>query len=78
MKSVRIKDNSFIDHDELAPISRLTEKILDKTLVRLEREGFFVFPETDRTDLTKNQMILRREGGRVPIRKCDGTAGSRR
>ncbi len=62
MKSVRIKDNSFIDHDKLAPISRLTEKILDKTLVRLEREGFFVFPETDRTDLTKNQMILHREG----------------
>ena len=65
MERVRIKDNAFISRDELAPVSNLTEKIVDKTLSRLEREGIFVFPETERDtkDLTFDQMILRRADG---------------
>lgn len=63
MKPVRIKDNWLILPDELIPISNLTEKIVDKTLSQLEREGIFVFPETERDtkDLAPDQMILRRD-----------------
>lgn len=60
MKLLKIKDNSWQKKDNLEYLSNLTSKIADKTLLQLEREGVFVFPEfvDDAEDLTREQMIL--------------------
>lgn len=60
MKQIRIRDNTQIPKSQFAEIPVLTQKISDKTLEQLEREGIFVFPELvrDADDLTKDQMIL--------------------
>ena len=60
MKLLKIKDNSQHKKDAFSDISALTEKIADKTLDQLEREGVFVFPEyiDDAEDITRDQMIL--------------------
>lgn len=60
MKLLKIKDNSQHKKDAFSHIASLTEKIADKTLEQLEREGVFVFPEyiDDAEDITRNQMIL--------------------
>lgn len=60
MKPLKVKDNSQVKKDYFSEIGSLTEKIADKTLEQLEREGVFVFPElvSDTEDLTKDQMIL--------------------
>ena len=62
MKQCRIKDNSQPPKGVLSEIEKLTEKIANKTLEQLEREGVFVFPEffDDVEDLSKEQMILQR------------------
>lgn len=41
-------------------IPNLTDRIADKTLEQLEREGIFIFPELvkDADDITRNQVIL--------------------
>ncbi len=56
----RIKDNNKVPKESLADISHLVEKIADKTLEQLEKEGIFVFPELIReaNDITKDQMVL--------------------
>ena len=60
MTEIKIKDNAFSSKDEFDSIGRLTQKIADKTLEQLEKEGVFVFPETvaKAEDITKDQMIL--------------------
>jgi len=60
MKLLRIKDNSQQKKESFSQIGNLTEKIADKTLEQLEREGVFIFPGIvkDTEDLTQDQMIL--------------------
>ena len=65
MKLLRIKDNSRQKKDAFYRVARLTDKIADKTLEQLEREGVFVFPEAvkDAEDISQDQMILRSING---------------
>jgi 5-methylcytosine-specific restriction endonuclease McrBC regulatory subunit McrC len=61
MKILKIKDNTSEKKSRFAEVENLTERIVNKTLEQLDREGVFVFPEflLDAEDLTKDQMILR-------------------
>jgi len=63
MELLRIKDNSIRKKDDFSIIPDLTERIADKTLDQLEKEGIFVFPEIikDSDDITSDQMILHSE-----------------
>ena len=60
MTNIRLKDNSLVSKNEFDEVKKITEKIVDKTLEQLEKEGVFVFPEIikDAEDITKDQMIL--------------------
>ena len=60
MKQFKIKDNSVRKKEEFFAVSRLVNNVADKSLLQLEREGVFVFPEIvkDSVDITKDQMIL--------------------
>lgn len=60
MKTLKIKDNQSNKKEDFSTIGALTDKIADKTLEQLEREGVFVFPQLlkDADDLTRDQMIL--------------------
>ena len=60
MKLLKIKDNSGLRKATFSDIGILTDKIADKTLEQLEREGVFVFPEIVKNakDITEDQMIL--------------------
>ena len=60
MKLLKIKDNSRIPNSEFSRIEKLTEKIANKNLEQLEREGLFVFPETikDSENIDADQMLL--------------------
>lgn len=61
MKMMRIKDNTYLPKAKFEPISQIRDKIADKTLEELEKNGIFVFPELikDSEDFTKDQMILK-------------------
>ncbi len=85
---MRINDNSPTPKSDFSAISKLTEKIADKTLAQLEKEGVFVFPETlgGAEDLTGDQTVLRsvdgayRTGNVMGFLGCGGerlTIGSR-
>ncbi len=65
MKLSRIKDNSQQKKDSFSEIKVLVDKIADKTLEQLEREGIFVYPETvkDASDITREQVILQSVNG---------------
>lgn len=60
MKLLKMKDNSQIKKEAFSEFKNLTERIVDKTLGQLGREGVFVFPEfvANAVDITKDQMIL--------------------
>ena len=60
MKLLKIKDNAQVKKTQFSGVEKLVDKIADKTLEQLEREGIFVFPDIikDAEDLTKEQMIL--------------------
>lgn len=60
MKELRIKDNQYRAKSDYYEVASITERIVDKTLEQLEREGVFVFPKAikDAEDITRNQMIL--------------------
>lgn len=60
MKRMKVNDNGFINKDAFAIIPALTEKIADKTLEELEKEGVFVFPDTvrDLDGMERDQIIL--------------------
>ena len=44
MTEFKIKDNTTISKYDFDEVSLITEKVLDKTLGHLEKEGVFVFP----------------------------------
>lgn len=60
MKIVKIKDNQRTKKTEFSAILNLIDKIANKTLEQLEREGIFVFPKLvkDAADLTRKQIII--------------------
>ncbi|GAB2046432.1 McrC family protein [Agathobaculum sp. TL06] len=60
MKQLRIRDNAVVPQSTFCEISGITQKIANKTLKQLEREGIFVFPEQidESDDLAAEQMIL--------------------
>lgn len=60
MKTLKIKDNQRRNKTEFSIITNLTDKIANKTLKQLEREGIFVFPEfvKNSEDITREQLIL--------------------
>jgi 5-methylcytosine-specific restriction endonuclease McrBC regulatory subunit McrC len=60
MKQLKIKDNQYKQKEEFFEIKSVVERVADKTLEQLEKEGVFVFPENlkDAEDITKDQMIL--------------------
>lgn len=60
MQLLKIKDNASIKKDCFSEIKTLTNKIADKTLGQLEREGIFVFPEMikDAEDISRDQVII--------------------
>lgn len=60
MKQLKIKDNSFIKKEKFSEVISVVQKVCDKTLDQLDREGIFVFPEivNNAEDITKDQMIL--------------------
>ena len=60
VRILKVKDNQVKKKDAFSEIAYLTNKIADKTLEQLEREGIFVFPELikDADDITRDQMIL--------------------
>lgn len=57
---MKIKDNSSKTKEECAEISGIANKIADKTLEQLEKDGIFVFPNVVREadDITSEQMVL--------------------
>lgn len=63
MKQLRIGDNAVVPQASFCEISGITQKIANKTLKQLEREGVFVFPEqiAESDDLAAEQMILQHE-----------------
>ena len=60
MTELIIKDNSLTSKKGFNEISNITERIADKTLKQLNKEGVFVFPELikDAEDISKDQIIL--------------------
>lgn len=60
MKQLKIKDNSQIYKSDFLQVSKIANKVADKTLDQLEKEGIFVFPGLlkESKDLTKEQIIL--------------------
>ena len=60
MKQFKIKDNQFREKEDFYDVKGVVEKVADKTLSQLEKEGVFVFPELikEAKDITKEQMIL--------------------
>lgn len=60
MKLLKIRDNSRQKKEAFSHIGKLTDRIVDKTLEQLERDGVFLFPEAveDAEDMTEDQMIL--------------------
>ena len=62
MGSIKVKDNSPVCKCKVdSAISKIKEKILDKTLERLTLDGVFFLPEQikESDDLNKHQLILR-------------------
>lgn len=60
MTELKIKDNSLIRKEHFEVVAHVTEKIADKTLEQLEKEGVFIFPEfiKDAEGISKEQMVL--------------------
>lgn len=60
MKLLKVKDNRALPKSDFALIQGLVDKIADKTLSELEKEGVFVFPERihDAPDIEEEQVIL--------------------
>lgn len=60
MKQLKIKDNQYKQKEDFFEVMSVVDKVADKTLDQLEREGVFVFPETikDAAGISNSQMIL--------------------
>ena len=48
-KIKRVKDNCLLPKNDFSAVQSVVDKISDKTLAELEREGVFVFPEKSTT-----------------------------
>lgn len=61
MSQTRVNDNSKISQENLSSISEISHMLTGKTLLDLEKEGVFVFPEqlNESDDLTGKQTVLR-------------------
>ena len=61
MALININDNSNKAKGDCSLIEPLINRIVNKTLKKLEEEGIFVFPEIlkDSEDITKNQIIVK-------------------
>lgn len=61
MTQLKVKDNTYTEKGKFIDIKLLSEKIKDKTLEQLSKEGIFIFPEIikDSEDMSKDQMILK-------------------
>lgn len=61
MISLKVKDNSSYPKEFFNDISHLTEKVINKDLKQLHKEGIFIFPEVikDSQDVSSDQMILK-------------------
>lgn len=61
MKLLRITDNSRQKKESFSDIENLTNRVINRSLGQLEREGILVFPETikDAEDRSRDQLILR-------------------
>lgn len=64
MEPIKIKDNSPVEKAQLDAVPKIRDGVLNKTLAQLNRENFFLFPETvhEAEDLTEDQRILFKEG----------------
>ncbi len=62
MKQLVIKDNSRTLCDSFSSVSRITEKIADKTTEQLEKDGIFIFPESvlQSDDISGDQIVLQK------------------
>ena len=60
MPELKIKDNMLIGKEYFDGVKNVTEKIADKTLEQLDKEGIFVFPKMikDAEDIGKDQVVL--------------------
>lgn len=60
MNILKIKDNTQTSKDKFLKVKNVVNRIVDKTIEQLDREGIFIFPEVikDADDITKEQMIL--------------------
>lgn len=60
MKQLKIKDNQYRSKEDFFAVKSVINRVADKTLAQLEKEGVFVFPEgvADAEDLSKDQMIF--------------------
>ncbi len=60
MKQLKIKDNQYKSKGDFFEVKAVVNRVADRTLEQLAREGVFLFPESinDAEDLTKDQMIL--------------------
>lgn len=60
MKQLKIKDNQYRLKEDFLEVSDVINRVADRTLEQLQKDGVFVFPEMmkDSDDLTKDQMIL--------------------
>ena len=72
MKLLKIRDNSRQKKEAFSHIGKLTDRIADKTLEQLEREGVFLFPEAveDAEDMTEDPEHQRR----LSHRQCNGVS----
>jgi 5-methylcytosine-specific restriction endonuclease McrBC regulatory subunit McrC len=60
MTELKIKDNALISKKHFDEVVHVTEKIADKTLEQLEKEGVFIFPELikEAEDISRDQVVL--------------------
>lgn len=77
MEMLRVKDNSQHLKATFNAVSGITQRVADKTLAQLEKEGVFVFPEmvSDAEDLSRDQMILKSVNGRYATSNVMGFLG---
>ena len=60
MKTVRVKDNSELSKESFLGVPQTVNRLVNKTLDQLEKEGVFVFPSSVKSseDLTAEQYVL--------------------
>lgn len=77
MNPLIAKDNSHYLINHFEEIEGLTDRIADRTLDQLEKEGLFVFPEfiSEADDITRKQFILETVNGRYRTGNVMGFLG---